>query len=106
MAPTEVLPEVVAERGSLGQRTGRVAELLDGALTQAVAGCRHILIVDETRHSGGVAEALMAHFHETAPGATLARLTAEDSFIATGPAYAATMPSKESIIAAAKGMVQ
>lgn len=37
MAPTEVLPEVVAERGSLGQRTGRVAELLDGALTQAVA---------------------------------------------------------------------
>ena len=28
-----------------------------------------------------------------APGVPLARLTAEDSFIATGPAYAATMPS-------------
>ena len=78
-----------------------LSPLPKAALTQAVAGCRHILIVDETRHSGGVAEALMAHFHETAPGATLARLTAEDSFIATGPAYAATMPSSAGIADAA-----
>ena len=76
------------------------------ALTAAVAGCRNILIVDETRHSGGVAEALMAHFHEAAPGVPLARLTAEDSFIATGPAYAATMPSSAQIVAAAKGLVK
>lgn len=65
-----------------------------------MAGCRTILVVDETRHSGGVAEALMAHFHETG-GARLARITAEDSFIATGPAYAATIPSAEGIAAAA-----
>jgi 2-oxoisovalerate dehydrogenase E1 component len=70
------------------------------ALTQAAANCHNILIVDETRHSGGVAEGLMAHFHEVSE-AKLARLTAEDSFIATGPAYAATMPSKDSITAAA-----
>ena len=70
------------------------------ALTTAVQGCKHILIVDETRHSGGVAEALMAHFHEVSP-AKLARLTATDSFIATGPAYAATMPSAASITQAA-----
>lgn len=70
------------------------------ALTAAVAGCAHILVVDETRHSGGVAEALMAHLHEATP-ARLARLTAEDSFIATGPAYAATMPSAASILSAA-----
>ena len=75
------------------------------ALTAAVQGCRHILIVDETRHSGGVAEALMAHFHETTT-AKLSRLTAEDSFIATGPAYAATMPSSAQILEAAKGLVQ
>jgi len=75
------------------------------ALTAAVAGCRNILIVDETRHSGGVAEALMAHFHEAAPGVPLARLTAEDSFIATGPAYAVTMPSSAQIVAAAKGLM-
>ena len=76
------------------------------ALTKAVEGCKNILIVDETRHSGGVAEALMAHFVEAAPGAKLARITAEDSFIATGPAYAATMPSSADIVTAAKGMVK
>ncbi len=78
-----------------------LAPLPKPSLTEALAGCRHILIVDETRHSGGVAEALMAHFCETAPGVPLARLTAEDSFIATGPAYAATLPSHDRIIAAA-----
>ena len=72
------------------------------ALTAALAGCNRVLIVDETRHSGGVAEALMAHVAETAPGLPLARLTAEDSFIATGPAYAASMPSRDAIIAAAQ----
>ena len=70
------------------------------ALLAATAGCKNILIVDETRHSGGVAEALMALFAEQSPART-ARLTAQDSFIATGPAYAATMPSAASISAAA-----
>jgi 2-oxoisovalerate dehydrogenase E1 component len=77
-----------------------LSPLPKAALTAAVQGCKRILIVDETRHSGGVAEALMAHFHETTT-AKLARVTAEDSFIATGPAYAATMPSAESITKAA-----
>lgn len=77
-----------------------LSPLPKAALADAVAGCRHVLIVDETRHSGGVAEALMAHFHEVSD-AKLARITAEDSFIATGPAYAATMPSADGIAAAA-----
>jgi 2-oxoisovalerate dehydrogenase E1 component len=77
-----------------------LSPLPKAALTAAVQGCKRILIVDETRHSGGVAEALMAHFHETTL-AKLARVTAEDSFIATGPAYAVTMPSAESITKAA-----
>lgn len=75
------------------------------ALTKAVQGCKHILIVDETRHTGGVAEALMAHFHEVSD-VPLARLTAEDSFIATGPAYAATMPGSADIVRAATELVQ
>lgn len=75
------------------------------ALTEAVGGAENILIVDETRHHGGVAEALMAHFQETTD-VPLARLTAEDSFIATGPAYAATMPSKDSIVGASKALVE
>lgn len=70
------------------------------ALVEAVKGAKRILIVDETRHSGGVAEALMALFTERTD-LPHARITAEDSFIATGPAYAATMPSTDGIFAAA-----
>jgi len=35
----------------------------------------------------------------------LARITAEDSFIATGPAYAATMPSADGIYQAAMALI-
>ena len=82
-----------------------LSPLPKAALSRAVEGARHILIVDETRQSGGVAEALMAHFVEAAPGVPLARLTAEDSFIATGPAYAATLPSRDGIVAAATALI-
>jgi 2-oxoisovalerate dehydrogenase E1 component len=75
------------------------------ALLEAVTGAQHILIVDETRRSGGIAEALMALFTERTQ-LPLARLTAEDSFIATGPAYAATLPSAEAIFEAALGLVR
>ena len=46
----------------------------------------------------------MALFHEAGRG-RVARVTAEDSFIATGPAYAATLPSADSITAAATALV-
>jgi 2-oxoisovalerate dehydrogenase E1 component len=74
------------------------------ALIETVKPCKHILIVDETRHSGGIAEALMALFAECTTVPT-ARLTAKDSFIATGPAYAATMPSADDIVVAATALV-
>jgi 2-oxoisovalerate dehydrogenase E1 component len=64
-----------------------------------------VLVVDETRRSGGVAEALLALLAEN--GVTsLARETAQDSFIATGPAYGVTMPSADSIVAAAMALVE
>ena len=75
------------------------------SMVAAVKGCKHVLIVDETRHSGGVAEALMSALHE-AGVAKMARVTSQDSFIATGPAYAATMPSAQSIAMAAKSLVK
>lgn len=73
-------------------------------LLQSVRGAKRILIVDETRRSGGVAESLMALFaeHTEVP---VAREVSEDSFIATGPAYAATMPSVDSIVMAATQLV-
>ena len=77
-----------------------LSPLPKAALADAVAGCRHARPPEDPRHPGGGAGGLRAHSHET-PRGTTARLTAEDSFIATGPAYAATMPSAEGIAAAA-----
>jgi 2-oxoisovalerate dehydrogenase E1 component len=81
-----------------------LSPLPEEALVEAVKGCKHILIVDETRRSGGVAEALMALFTERTQ-VRHARITSEDSFIATGPAYAATMPSADSVYSAAKALI-
>ena len=75
------------------------------SILDAVAGCRKVLIVDETRRTGGVAEALMTLLTERTD-LPHARLTAEDSFIATGPAYGATMPSSDDIVEAARQMVR
>lgn len=76
-----------------------LAPLPEAEVLEAVDGCGRVLIVDECRRSGNVSEALMTLFTEAGRPAT--RIAAEDSFIATGPAYAATMPSAESIEAAA-----
>jgi 2-oxoisovalerate dehydrogenase E1 component len=75
------------------------------ALVEALEGCSHALIVDETRQTGGVSEALMTLLTERT-SIPHVRLAAEDSFIATGPAYAATMPSANSIVAAAQALVE
>ncbi|ATG45064.1 putative 2-oxoisovalerate dehydrogenase (fused subunits alpha and beta) [Phaeobacter piscinae] len=77
-----------------------LAPLPKEALLAAAADCDNILIVDECRTTGSQSEALMALFYE-AEGSPMARVVAEDCFIPTGPAYAATLPSKESIVAAA-----
>ncbi|WP_271439389.1 thiamine pyrophosphate-dependent enzyme [Pontixanthobacter luteolus] len=81
-----------------------LSPLPEESLLEAAAGCANVLIVDETRRTGGLAEALMALFTERSD-VPHARLVAEDSFIPTGPAYAVTMPSTDSIIAAARSLV-
>ncbi|WP_299622466.1 thiamine pyrophosphate-dependent enzyme [uncultured Tateyamaria sp.] len=70
------------------------------AVLAAVRGCNAVLVVDETRRSGGVAEGVMTALFE-AGHRKLARYTAQDSFIATGRAYAATLPSAAGIAQAA-----
>ncbi len=74
----------------------------DGILA-ALEGAEKVLVVDECRTTGSQSEALMALLHEqtTLPHA---RIAAHDSFIATGPAYAATMPSCDSIAEAARAL--
>jgi 2-oxoisovalerate dehydrogenase E1 component len=78
-----------------------LAPLNEEGLLDAVAGCKKLLIVDECRKTGSQSEALMALFAEGAPGVPCRRLTAEDSFIPLGRAATLTLPSRDSIVAAA-----
>jgi 2-oxoisovalerate dehydrogenase E1 component len=80
-----------------------LAPLPEASVLEAVKGCKRVLVVDECRRSGNVSEALMTLMTEA--GHRAARVTAEDSFIATGPAYAATLPSTEGIVRAARELV-
>jgi 2-oxoisovalerate dehydrogenase E1 component len=81
-----------------------LSPLPEESLLASVKGVERVLVVDETRRSGGVADALLALFAENL-SKRVARVTATDSFIATGPAYAATMPSVEQILEAAEQMM-
>ncbi len=78
-----------------------LAPLDEAALIAATHGCGRILIVDECRRTGSQSEALMAAFAERAPEVKCRRITAEDSFIPLGRAATLTLPSRDSIVAAA-----
>ncbi|MCY4336826.1 MAG: thiamine pyrophosphate-dependent enzyme [Litoreibacter sp.] len=73
---------------------------LDAVLEQ-VSDCDHVLIVDECRRTGSQSEGLLAGLFEAGRTA-LSRITAEDCFIATGPAYAAPLPSVDAIVKRAR----
>jgi 2-oxoisovalerate dehydrogenase E1 component len=77
----------------------------DAALLRETGGCSAVLIVDECRRTGSQSEALMTLFAE-AGRSKVARVTAEDCFIATGPSYAATLPSTQGIVAAACALLE
>jgi len=75
------------------------------ALLDAVGDAKRVLIVDECRITGSQSEALMALFAERAPEKTCARLAADDSFIPLGKAATLTLPSRDTIVAAAKALL-
>jgi 2-oxoisovalerate dehydrogenase E1 component len=74
-----------------------LAPLPAASLLEALTDAKQVLIVDECRRSGNVSEAIATLLHESGRH-EFARLTAEDSFIPTGPAYAATLPSRDAIV--------
>ncbi len=82
-----------------------LAPLDEGALVEAVGDAKRVLIVDECRITGSQSEALMALFTERAPAKTLARIAADDSFIPLGKAATLTLPSRDSIVAAARALL-
>jgi 2-oxoisovalerate dehydrogenase E1 component len=83
-----------------------LAPLNEDGLIEATTGCERVLIVDECRKTGSQSEALMALFAERAPATPCARIAAEDSFIPLGRAATLTLPSRDSIVAAALELVR
>ncbi len=79
--------------------------LNDKAIVAAVADCKNVLIVDESRRSGSLSEKLMTILTEAGRGDVVSRITAEDCFIPLGPAAELVLPSKASIIEAANAAV-
>ena len=74
------------------------------AILDAVQGASRVLIVDECREQGSHSEALMTLFAENSDLLT-ARIVADDCFIATGPAFGATMPDRDAIVDKAASLV-
>lgn len=75
--------------------------LNEEAIVTSVASATKILIVDECRRAGSPSEKLMTILTEAGRGNDVSRLTADDCFIALGPAAELTLPSKTTIIDAA-----
>lgn len=78
-----------------------LAPLAEEALLGAIGDCARVLVVDECRKTGSQSEALMTLLNENGITAA-ARVSARDSFIATGPAYGATLPSVDEIVTASR----
>ena len=81
-----------------------LAPLPLNSMLDAIKGCGATLVVDETRRSGGVSEGVITALVENGVR-NIARYAADDSFIATGPAYAATLPSVDGICRAVRDLI-
>ncbi len=71
------------------------------ALSEVAAGFPAVLVVDETRASGGVSEGVITGLLEGGYRGRLARVASRDSFIPLGPAAATVLLSEDDVVAAA-----
>jgi 2-oxoisovalerate dehydrogenase E1 component len=78
---------------------------VDDVLREARATGR-VLVVDETRRTGGVSEGVVTALVDAGYGGLIRRVTSEDSFVPLGPAASAVLLDEPTIEKAAVGMVQ
>ncbi|HET9658401.1 MAG TPA: thiamine pyrophosphate-dependent enzyme [Kineosporiaceae bacterium] len=64
-----------------------------------------LLVVDETRRSGGVSEGLITDLLEAGFTGRLARVTAEDSFVPLGDAAELVLASEDDVVVAARALL-
>jgi 2-oxoisovalerate dehydrogenase E1 component len=64
-----------------------------------------VLVADETRHSGGVAESVIAALVDAGYPGRLARVNSADSFVPLGPAAQHVLLAENDIVAAVERLV-
>ncbi|QHG82144.1 thiamine pyrophosphate-dependent enzyme [Rhodococcus rhodochrous] len=91
------------------RRAGVAATVLDlqwlsplptTALLEHVRRFERVVVVDETRRSGGVAEAVVAALVDEAWQGRITRVTSHDSYVPLGPAAAHVLMSEDDIVRA------
>jgi len=83
-----------------------VAPLPVAALVKAAEGVAAVLVVDETRSSGGVSEGIVTALADAWVGVPVARVTSADSYVPLGPAADAVLLHEDEIRAAALGLLR
>ena len=73
-------------------------------LGEIATGFPAVLVVDETRRSGGVSEAVVTGLVESGYRGRLARVTSADTFIPLGPAALAVLLSEDDVVTAAASL--
>ncbi|MCA9695455.1 MAG: hypothetical protein KC636_38105, partial [Myxococcales bacterium] len=76
------------------------------ALTREAAALGRVLVIDETRATGGVAEGVLARLIDHGFSGPMARVAARDSFIPLGPAAYHVLPSEEEAERAAAALLE
>ena len=98
----------------LATETGKQARVLDlrwlkplnaELMAKHAKECRQVLVVDEGRETGGIAEEIFAHLEEHAPGVPKKRVAGKDSYIPLASAANLILLSEEEIYAAAKSLL-
>ena len=76
-----------------------------GQLIEHASEVGRVLVVDETRHAGGVGEGVLAALVEAGVDVTLGRTAATDSFVPLGDAADLVLVSHDDIVEAARRVV-
>jgi len=75
-------------------------------IAKHAADCGRVLVVDEGRKTGGIAEAIFtAVIERCGPGIPLKRTTGHDTYIPLGPAANLVLPSRDTILTAARQLM-
>ena len=75
-----------------------------GADRRVAGGFDAVLVVDETRRSGGVSEGVVATLVDHGYAGRLARVTSADSFVPLGPAAETVLLGEDEIVSAVRAM--